>query len=56
MLKLLAKGGCFFGSGMTTLIISNEDMNDAMKIVKSLEESCLLIKDFGKTIKNESKE
>ena len=56
VLKLLAKGGCFFGSGMTTLIISNEDMNDAMKIVKSLEESCLLIKDFGKTIKNESKE
>ena len=28
-----------FGSGMTTLIISNEEMNDIMKIVKSLEES-----------------
>ena len=26
-----------FGSGVTTLIISNEEMNDIMKIVKSLE-------------------
>ena len=26
-----------FGSGMTTLIISNEKMNDLMKIVKSFE-------------------
>ena len=26
-----------FGSGMTTMIISNEEMNDIMKIVKSLE-------------------
>ena len=30
------------GSGMTTLIISNEEMNYIMKIVKSLEESDLL--------------
>ena len=28
-----------FGSGTTTLIISNEEMNDIMKIVNSLEES-----------------
>ena len=27
-----------FGSGNTTLIISNEEMNDKMKIVKSLED------------------
>ena len=33
-----------FGSCMTTLTISNEEMNDIMKIVKSLEESGLLIK------------
>ena len=33
-----------FGSGTTTLITSNEEMNDVMKIVKSLEESFLLIK------------
>ena len=44
-----------FGSGNTTLIISNEEMNDIMKIVKSLEESGLLIKDVSKAIKNEAK-
>ena len=30
-----------FGSGNTTLITSNEEMNDIMKIVKSLDESGL---------------
>ena len=45
-----------FGSGFTTLIISNEEMNDIMKIVKSLEESGLLIKGIRETIKNETKE
>ena len=45
-----------FGSGFTTLIISNEEMEDIMKIVKSLEESGLSIKDVSKTIKNEAKE
>ena len=45
-----------FGSGFTTLIISNEEMNDIMKIVKSLEESGLLIKGVSQTIKNEAKE
>ena len=45
-----------FGSGTTTLIISNKEMNDIMKIVKFLEESSLLIKDVSKTIKNEAKE
>ena len=53
-----------FGSGcpldlaldMTTLIISNEERNDIMKIVKSLEESGLLIKDVSEIIKNEAKE
>ena len=39
-----------FGSGMTTLIISNEEMNDIMKIVKSLEESGLLIKAVGENL------
>ena len=28
-----------FGSGFTTLIISNEEMEDIMKVVKSLEDS-----------------
>ena len=45
-----------FESGATTLIISNEEMNDIMKIVKSLEESGLLIKGVSETIKNEAKE
>ena len=45
-----------FRSGFTTLIISNEKMNDIMKIVKPLEESGLLIKGVSKTIKNEAKE
>ena len=53
-----------FGSGRpldlasrnATLIISNEEMNDIMKIVKSLEGSGLLIKDVSETIKNEAKE
>ena len=45
-----------FGSGITTLIISNEEMSDIMKIVKSLEKSGLLRKDVSKTIKNEAKE
>ena len=43
-----------FRSGFTTLILSNEEMNDIMKIVKSLEESGLLIKGVSKTIKNEA--
>ena len=43
-----------FGSAAITLIISNEEMSDIMKIVKSLEESGLLIK--SKTIQNEAKE
>ena len=42
--------------GTTTLITSNEEMSDIMKIVKSIEESGLLIKDVSKTIKNGEKE
>ena len=45
-----------FGSGATTLIISIEEMNHIMKIVKSLEESGLLIKGVNETFKNELKE
>ena len=44
-----------FGLGVTTLIISNEEMN-IMKIVKSLEESGLLMKTVSETIKNKAKE
>ena len=45
-----------FGNGMTTLIISNEEINDTMKIMKSLEESGLLIKGVSEAIKNKAKE
>ena len=45
-----------FESEMTTLMISNEEMNDTVKIVKSLEESSFLIKGVNGTIKNESEE
>ena len=45
-----------FGSGTTILIISNEEMNNAKKIFKSLEEFGLLIKGASETIKNEAKE
>ena len=44
-----------FGYGTTALIISNEKMNDIVKIVKSLEESGLLIKGVSETIQNEAK-
>ena len=43
-----------FGSGNTTLMISNEEIKD-MKIIKSLEESGLLIKGISKTIGNKAK-
>ena len=45
-----------YGSGTTALIISNEEMEDIMKIVKSLEESVLLVKVISETTKNETKE
>ena len=41
-----------FGSGMTALIISHEEISYIMKIVKFLEESDLLIKGVGETIRN----
>ena len=42
-------------SGTTTLIISNEEINDIMKIVQALENSNILLKGATKTIKNEIK-
>ena len=45
----------FFGSSMTTLIITNEEMNNIMKTVKCLEDIGLLIKGVSETIKNEAK-
>ena len=44
------------GSGVTTLIISNDEMNDILKIVKSLKYSGLLLKGVSETIQHEAKE
>ena len=44
------------GSGNTTLIISNKDMEDLIKIVKSLEDSGLLLKKVNESVQNEIKE
>ena len=41
-----------YGSETTALIISNEEMNDIMKIVQALEDSNILLKGVTKTIKN----
>ena len=44
------------GSGATTLIISNDEMDDILKIVKSLEDSAVLLKGVSETIQHEAKE
>ena len=43
-------------SGTTALLISNEEMNDIMKIVQALKYSNILLKGITKTIKNERKQ
>ena len=48
--KILGSGG------HTTLIISNKDMDDLIKIVKSLEDSGLFIKGVTESVQNEVKE
>ena len=45
-----------YDSGTTTLVISNEEMNNIMKIVQALEDPGILLKGITKTIKNETKE
>ena len=44
------------GSGSTTLIISNEEMNDIIKIVQALEDSNILLKGVTGAVENETKE
>ena len=44
------------GSGTTTLIISNDEMDDILKIVKSLENSGVLLKGVSETSQHEAKE
>ena len=45
-----------FGSGATTLINSNDEMDDILKIVKSLEDSGVLLKGVSEIIQHEAKE
>ena len=44
------------GSGATNLIISNDEMDDILKIVKSLENSGVLLKGVSEPIQHEAKE
>ena len=48
--------GATKGVGTTTLIISNDEMDDILEIVKSLENSGLLLKGVSETIQHEAKE
>ena len=54
-LGITAAASAIDGSGNTTLIISNEEMNDIMKIVQALEDSNTLLKGVTKTINNKIK-
>ena len=45
-----------FDSATTTLMISNKEMEDILKIVKSFEDSGLFIRGATKAIENETKE
>ena len=54
---MLQKNKKILGSGNhTTLIISNDDMQDLLKIVKSLEDSGLLLDGITEAVKYEVKE
>ena len=44
------------GSVTTSLIISNQEMDDVKKIVQALKDSNILLKEVTKTIKNKTKE
>ena len=44
------------GSGNTTLTISNDEIHDSIKIVKSLDDSGLLLKGVTETVQNEVKD
>ena len=54
--KKMLSSGATKGAGTTASIISNNEMNDIIKIVKSLEDSGVLLKGVNETIKHEAKE
>ena len=49
--KISGKGAVSVGKGFT-LFISNKDINDIIKIIKSLEESNVLIEGATEIVKN----
>ena len=51
--KILGSGS---DNNNTVLLISNDEMDDILKIVKSLEDSGVLLKGVSETIQNEVKE
>ena len=53
----MGSGNCRFSSALhKTLIISNNEIEDIIEIVKSLEDSGLLLKGVTETVQNEVKE
>ena len=56
--KILGPGNRPLSSAlhMTTLIISNDEIGNIIKIVKSVEDSSLLLKNVTQTVQNEVKE
>ena len=56
VLKKILDSGATKGVGTTTLIIPNDEINDIVKIVKSLENSGVLLKGVSKTIQHEAKD
>ena len=56
--KKVFRSGCPLDIALRiiTLIISNEETNDVMKIITSLEESGLLVKGVSEPMKNKAKE
>ena len=54
--KILGSGNPSSCHNNTVLIISNNEMEDIIKIVKSLEDSGLLLKGVTETVQNEVKE
>ena len=54
--KKMFGSGVTKGARITILIVSNDEMDDILKIVKSLENSGLLLKGVSETIQHEAKE
>ena len=53
-MKIIGKGAVRAGKGFT-LFISNEDRNNIIKVIKSLEDSTVLIDGITETVKHEIK-